>query len=216
MSILEDILNPFPLFLFTSRVLRQQPYAAPFAASRFCDLISWRLLEEIFIKGHGDCWLPKRGQLPQEPSLSSGYLNLETAQKHFSVGHTVLIRHAERAQEDLARIAFDFYQLFKRPIDIQLYVTPKSEEGFDWHYDVEDVFVFQSQGEKEFRLLANTVTSRPLPMMSKENMQFHLEKKSPEIRCHLKAGDWLYIPAGYWHKAQAITDSFHISVGVLL
>jgi 50S ribosomal protein L16 3-hydroxylase len=156
-----------------------------------------------------------KGQLPDNPNLCTGRLTTYEAKIGFSLGRTLLIRHAEQSHNAMAEIAAQFGTLFKKPIDIQLYATPKDTEGFDWHYDVEDVFVIQSSGEKEFRLLANTVTPRPLPMMTKKNIRFSMEKKSPEIRCWLKAGDWLYIPAGYWHKAKAITDSYHLSVGVL-
>ena len=48
-----------------------------------------------------------------------------------------------------------------------------------------------------------------------QNLEFHKEKNKTEIHCWLKAGDWLYIPKGYWHKARALKDSFHLSVGVL-
>lgn|GEM_PF-2375840 len=44
---------------------------------------------------------------------------------------------------------------------------------------------------------------------------FNQEEKRTEWRCWLKEGDWLYIPAGYWHKAQAVTESWHMSVGVM-
>src|SRR4051812_34420133 len=37
----------------------------------------------------------------------------------------------------------------------------------------------------------------------------------PLLRCMLAAGDWLYIPAGYWHRTQAGEESISLSVGVL-
>jgi ribosomal protein L16 Arg81 hydroxylase len=36
----------------------------------------------------------------------------------------------------------------------------------------------------------------------------------PLMRCTLGAGDWLYLPAGYWHRAQAGAESISLSVGV--
>jgi hypothetical protein len=215
MSILQELLNPLSFHEFSKNILSLQPYAAPFAARRFRGCVSWTLLDHIFSLQHGDCWLPKGGQLPQEPEAATGHLTMAQAVKYYSKGHTVLVRHAERAHPIIAEIAKDFHSVFQRKIDVQLYVTPQNEEGFDWHYDVEDVFVIQSQGEKEFRLLANTVSPRPLSMKQNDPRLFASEKKIPEIRCLLKAGDWLYIPSGYWHKAKAVTDSFHLSVGVM-
>lgn len=216
MSVLQQLLGEMSVGVFIRHYYRHQPFALPDSANLYKDLISWGLLEEIFSNQHKDCWLPKRGLLPQDGHLASGLLNISRARQGFSNGHTVLVRHAEKAQKQLKAIADDFYGLLQKPIDIQVYCTPKDEEGFDWHYDVEDVFVIQSAGEKEFRLVSNTIIPRPLPMMTPElRMRFYEELRTTEIRCWLKAGDWLYIPAGYWHKARAVTDSFHMSIGVL-
>ena len=35
------------------------------------------------------------------------------------------------------------------------------------------------------------------------------------LTCRLEAGDWLYIPSGWWHIAQTQTASIHLSVGVM-
>ena len=44
------------------------------------------------------------------------------------------------------------------------------------------------------------------------DMQFERET-TPVIACTLLRGDWLYIPAGWWHVAFARTDSLSISAG---
>jgi len=31
----------------------------------------------------------------------------------------------------------------------------------------------------------------------------------------LNEGDWLYIPSGWWHKAQTQSESMHISIGLM-
>lgn len=176
---------------FSEYYLYKRPYAAPFNASSFAGLISWSILSEVL-----------------------GKLNQAQALRDFAIGHTVLVRHAEESHPIFKSIADNFKFAFDRSIDIQIDITPQGKEGLSWHYDVEDVFIIQSQGEKEFTLLPNAVTPRPLPQMLKENFFTH-EKSLPEIKCLLKAGDWLYIPAGYWHKATAVTDSFHLSIGVM-
>lgn len=215
MSILEELLKPLSFEEFREAYLFKMPYAAPFNARQFEGLISWPLLNEIFASGHKDCWLPKQGLLPEDPILNTGQLTAEQGRSQYGKGRTVLVRHAEKAHPKLAAIAEDFHRLLKDPIDIQLYCTPAGEEGFNWHYDSEEVFVIQSFGEKEFRLRKNTVNPWPSPLNMGKDLHFEAEVPSPEIRCHLKAGDWLYIPSGWWHKAQAVTESCHLSVGVM-
>ncbi len=215
-EILERLLQPhLTLDEFLSVFYGRKPYASPNQAQPFCNLISWPVLEDLFHLQNKDSWPVRQGQISKEFTNSTGTLNPLLARCAFASGHSIVIRHAEKSHMPLHRIAEQFQTFFARPVDLQVYVTPAGEQGFDWHYDVEEVFVIQTHGAKEFRLLKNTTTSKPLPMLSKENSRFSDEPKTPELRCLLHAGDWLYIPAGYWHKAQAIRDSFHISVGVM-
>jgi 50S ribosomal protein L16 3-hydroxylase len=215
MAILETLIAPMTLEEFRRDFLFKKPFAAPMKAAQFQRLLSWPLLGEIFESGYDECWLPKQGRLPEDKALATGKLTTEQAMKGFAEGRSITIRHSERAHPVLGAIAKDFEALFRDPIDIQLYVTPPGEEGFDWHYDIEEVFVIQSSGEKEFYLreplLASPLDKVTLP----KTVDFNKDFKGPEIRCHLKAGDFLYIPAGLWHKARAITPSFHLSVGVM-
>ena len=76
------------------------------------------------------------------------------------------------------------------------------EHGFSWHYDAEEVFIIQTSGQKEYSLRKNTVNPWPLIETIPSNMGYEREVM-PLMRVLLSAGDWLYIPCGYWHKAEA-------------
>lgn len=216
MSILQELIQDIGLDVFKKQYLQQQPYAAPNRANEFKGFLSWHLLKDIIENSCNNCWLPKNGVLPSEPELKTGQVSFSDATKAFSGGRTVLVRHSERYSAPLSSVAKHFYEQLGGEVDIQLYYTPGGEEGFDWHYDAEDVFVIQSFGMKEFRLIKNTVSKKPYPRNVNQSEDFKQETSSSEIRCLLHAGDWLYIPAGYWHKARAVSDSFHLSVGVML
>jgi ribosomal protein L16 Arg81 hydroxylase len=41
------------------------------------------------------------------------------------------------------------------------------------------------------------------------------DEGSPVFTCRLEAGDWLYIPAGWWHIAKTETESKSLAVGLL-
>ena len=43
------------------------------------------------------------------------------------------------------------------------------------------------------------------------------ERETSRLRmtCRLEAGDWLYIPSGWWHIAQTQAASMHLSIGVM-
>jgi ribosomal protein L16 Arg81 hydroxylase len=219
MAILEQILSPLSFADFRRDYLFQRPFAAPSSAREFRKLISWPMLLEIFAQqkkgSEFNCWVARKGRLSDDLSFSAGALEFNRAHRAFDEGYTILVRHSEKANPALAKIGADFEEFFHDPVDIQLYVTPAGEEGFDWHYDLEEVFVIQSSGEKEF-YLREPKTMPPLDHVElPETLDFTEHFQGPEIRCHLKAGDVLYIPAGWWHKARALTPSFHLSVGVL-
>lgn len=215
MAILDELLKPMSTEEFKNSYYLRSLYASPSKALRFRKLITWPLLSDIFSSGHRDCWLPLRGRLPSEPDLSSGTLTVVQALNGFERGRTVLIRHSERAHPILRGVADDFQNHFGDPVDIQLYVTPPGGEGFEWHYDLEEVFVIQTSGEKEFYLRIPKRRPSLKKVELPKCLDFASEFEGGDIRCRLKAGDWMYIPAGVWHKARAITPSFHLSIGVL-
>lgn len=192
--------------------LFKKPFAVPGGGEDLRKLIGWPLLIDIFESGHANCWLAKKGKL--HSSVSEGRLDLATAQAGFADGFTVVVRHSELAHPALREIADYFQKLYARPVDIQLYCTPSGEQGFDWHYDLEDVFIFQSSGLKEFYLRANTRAVPPAFSTLPRPIDLVPEMSTEEQRCVLKAGDFLYIPSGHWHCAIALAPSFHLSVGV--
>ncbi len=129
-------------------------------------------------------------------------------------GYTLVIRHAERHDPRLAELAGGFGRDFAAPVNIHLYATPEDQFGFSWHYDAEDVFIVQTQGSKEYSLRKNTVNPWPLEETLPADMRFEREIM-PVMKCRLEAGDWLYIPAGYWHMGQSQQAAVSLAVGVM-
>ncbi len=134
--------------------------------------------------------------------------------KSLTDGWTIFVRHAERYHAGLAELAAEFQRAFQAPIDVHFFCTPADTEGFGWHYDVEDVFIVQTQGAKKYKLRKNTVNPWPLVETTPDDLCYEAER-SLAMECELKAGDWLYIPPGYWHAAEAKELSISLSVGMM-
>jgi ribosomal protein L16 Arg81 hydroxylase len=128
-------------------------------------------------------------------------------------GATIGVRHAQRQDAKLAELAAGFAKDCNAVVDIHVYMTPASANGFGWHYDAEDVFILQTCGEKSWDLRKNTVNPWPLIETLPEDMEYEKEIM-PLLSCKLAPGDWLYIPAGYWHRTRALTESLSLSVGI--
>jgi ribosomal protein L16 Arg81 hydroxylase len=132
-------------------------------------------------------------------------------------GYTIVIRHCELHDPRIAGLAKIFSETFRAPVDVHVYATPPGSFGFSWHYDAEDVFIFQCAGEKEYWLRKNTVNPWPLEETLPTDMRYEREIM-PLMRVILRAGDLLYIPCGYWHRAQTTTcaeTAISLAVGVM-
>ena len=127
-------------------------------------------------------------------------------------GRSVVLRAADRFDRGLADVARTLGKEVGAVVAIQLYGTPAGAHSFGWHYDYEDVFIVQCEGEKEYLLRENTVNPRPRHDAMPKDMHFERETTGV-MACTLVRGDWLYIPAGWWHLAFARSDSLSISAG---
>lgn len=207
---IEQLLGEFPLRQFIDEYFLRQPFSLPQGASAFAPLGGWPRITSILSQPDADVLIVKEGQrwegnrnpLPDE------------ARQLFDDGYTVLVRHAERCDPEIAALAAGFERDFCAAVDVHIYCTPANHHGFGWHYDAEDVFILQTAGSKEYSLRKNTVNPWPVVEALPHDMRYEREVM-PLSRCSLTAGDWLYIPHGYWHKAEAREASFSLAVGIM-
>lgn len=99
-------------------------------------------------------------------------------------------------------------------INVNIYITPPSSQGFSPHYDTHEVFVMQIFGTKTWRLY-DYKCKYPLKTWELTNSEVkHYIESSPEHEIVLSPGDVLYFPAGVVHDAFCIDElSIHITVG---
>ncbi|WP_157642608.1 JmjC domain-containing protein [Burkholderia ubonensis] len=93
-----------------------------------------------------------------------------------------------------------------------LYVSPKGPSGFGCHFDDHDIFAIQLHGSKRWTIHAPTYHSP-----NRGDKSFHLPspKGKPMKEYILSAGDGLYLPFGYWHDVEAVSDiSMHVTIGL--
>jgi ribosomal protein L16 Arg81 hydroxylase len=187
-----------------------QPHSVAQGASGVVPLLSWDIFWKVLPQCEAsDLLAVKDGRLwrGSDPHTAVEAMDL------FRAGYSLVVRHAERHDAGLAKLAADFGADFGAPVAIQLYATPQQHTSFGWHYDAEEVFIVQTLGTKRYLLRENTVRPSPLLEAIPEDMAFEKEA-SPVMRCDLAPGDWLYVPSGFWHVARAEEDSLSISIGV--
>jgi 50S ribosomal protein L16 3-hydroxylase len=207
---LSELLGLPSLDHFFERYFLQVPIAIPGGCAPLAKTFGWSTLAEFLNSGTLDVLVTRNGGPTGEPAPE----NIASAWKLLDKGCAIRLRHAERHSGQLHDVATAFHEIFGGPIDCHVYCTGADAVGLHWHYDAEDVFVLQMEGNKDWQLRKNTVNPWPVVDRMPEDMQFERERTAA-MECKLAAGDWLYIPGGYWHATRATEKSLSLSVGVL-
>lgn len=93
----------------------------------------------------------------------------------------------------------------------------RDASAFDAHFDEQDVFILQLEGEKEWQLW----TGKRVPNPSAGHPQGH-DEDPPTLPADeivtLTAGDVLYVPRGTWHWPRSLDDtpSLHLTVALVM
>lgn len=208
--VLARLLGDFPPGRFLEEFLYRLPYARPGGAAGLAPEIGWDRVRALVEAPGADVLLSRRGKLDEK----KGAPTFAEARRRYGEGYTITVRSAERSDPDLARLAGEFREAFLAPVNVHVYCTPAGEHGFGWHYDVEDVFVLQAEGAKVYSLRKNTVNPWPVLETMPRDLRFE-DEGSPVFTCRLEAGDWLYIPTGWWHIATTEAESKSLAVGMM-
>lgn len=193
---------------FRASHLQRAPLAQPATIGDPRSLLDWDLLGEVLAaEPAADVLVVARGsRLPFPPPRS-----LDELRAYFRLGLGLHIRHSEGCHPSLRRIA-DAFESELGSAEVQIFVTPGGTHGFGWHYDDEDVFIAQTVGTKDYYFRANTVASDRVAHGS--IFERYHEESSTLCTATLVAGDFLYIPARWWHMALCRETSLSVSVGV--
>jgi 50S ribosomal protein L16 3-hydroxylase len=209
MRLLQTLLGDVSLAEFRTRYLGRAPLAAPDRARPFAGLCDWPALDGMLASDPDDVLVVAGGQLLNTPAPRS----IAELRAYFAVGTGIAVRQAERWCSNVASIADSLASDVPGDQRVIVFATAENSHGFGWHYDAEDVFIVQTCGDKTYYLRRNSIDPRPLRGAQPDFGTFRLET-TPIMECRLLAGDWLYVPRGYWHMARAHADSLSVSVGV--
>lgn len=135
----------------------------------------------------------------------------------FATGHTLVLQGLHRTHPPLLELCQQLAADLGHPVQANAYVTPAQSTGFSPHYDVHDVFVLQTSGEKRWRLHP-PVHPHPLrdqPWQQHEDDVAGAADAEPHLEVTLRPGDVLYVPRGWLHAATALGGvSTHVTLGV--
>lgn len=205
---LQRWLGAMPLDAFRAEHLQQRPLARPSTVVDPHALMDWDLLGEVLAADPApDVLVVAGGKLLPFPRPRS----LDELRAYLRIGVGLCMRHTERCHPALRRVA-DAFEVDLGTAQVQLFVTPGETHGFGWHYDDEDVFIAQTTGVKDYYFRPNTITDAP----AHASIFGRFSEETSTLRtATLVAGDFLYLPARWWHMAVCRETSLSVSVGVL-
>lgn len=204
---LRDWIAPLTLADFRATHFGKRAWAQPGSTKGSLATLDWDALGRVLSVGADTIVCAKGQHLPYPVPR-----DLDELRAYFRIGVGLGMRFCERADAGLRAVADSFAELPGTP-QVQVFATPAQTHGFGWHYDLEDVFIAQTAGVKDYYFRPNTVEA-DTPFPPKDFSSFAAET-SPLMTATLVAGDFLYIPSRWWHMAICKETALSISVGLM-
>ena len=150
--------------------------------------------------------------IPWGTGSVSGFIEREQVRRLMTDGGTFVMESCQRIHPTVGELSRSFEKVFHCPSPVNLYVTPPSAQGFQPHFDVQNVFVLQLHGTKNWKVFEPHI-EKPLLSQAVDGAV------PPGDLLHdvtLHPGDFLYVPRGYVHVAHTTDElSAHLSVSLL-
>lgn len=147
-------------------------------------------------------------------------VNLGQLYSLFHAGSTLVIEDIQKSWPPVAQLAASLGEAFSARIGVNMYMTPAGAQGAPLHPDVQDVFVLQMDGAKDWYMYEQRedLCLETLTHLKELRPPVKGRMEEPPLidRTTLRKGDFLYIPRGLPHRAVAPADSpsLHLTVTI--
>ncbi|MFF3326508.1 cupin domain-containing protein [Streptomyces sp. NPDC002889] len=194
------------------------------AVGDFSGLLSWNDVNEIVARGRLEpprLRLHRDGELihwqayaaPVTTRRSTVWQRIQPSRLHQQLrdGASLVLDAVDELHGPVEALARDLESVFRSHIQVNMYASWTSREGFGTHWDDHDVVVFQVEGAKRWRIYGPT---RVNPLY--RDLEAPAPPKGqPLAEIMLRAGDMLYLPRGWWHAVAATEgQSLHLTCGL--
>jgi ribosomal protein L16 Arg81 hydroxylase len=148
-----------------------------------------------------------------DASTADASLDVVKACQLFDAGATIVVRDAHKRLQSLAALCRTLASEVGANFTTNLYMTPANGRGLDTHYDTHDTILLQAAGSKEWTIFESPVRLPLIGQAFDKNANYAIGE--PTMSFVLHAGDFLYIPRGYFHRGRSCDEiSLHVTVGV--
>ena len=180
---------------------------------RFEDLLSLERLDELLTNDR----VPRQTifVLDARRSVGSEFETLPSdsviGRDLASKGASLYFHFIDQFCPPLRTFCDELEQCLGRPVSAFAFLNPPHAQARKLHWDPLDVIILQVEGEKIWDLHEPLVE---LPLAEHDSDKYRFDTKRT-MRVTLKAGDTLYVPRGWIHRAESTDDiSLSITIGV--
>lgn len=158
-----------------------------------------------------DVQLTANGQPVRTPLLSSGALDLQMIWSQFYDGTSIVMNNLQKIDASVSDMCSALFTSLGHRLGANAYLTPPGAAAFATHFDTHDVIVVQVAGEKQWSLF-NRPDEVPVQYHHQLKLEASVLEAKPLANTMLKAGDALYLPRGFPHRAKTESDvSLHVT-----
>ena len=177
------------------------------------------------------CSAPRRGTLrvdyTREERVSEFDVPVERAVSLFAAGCTIYLTDLRTGQS----------RLWSKSLDATLGLIPGTAtinaftsmpgKGLAWHWDAQELFIVQVRGRKLWHVAPNhvvewpTVNGSPQQDPARGELSFQVKNPAAPIAAperwtsiEMRPGSVMFLPRGYWHRAENIDESLHLVLQV--
>lgn len=146
-----------------------------------------------------------------DTSAYGGHILAPSIARALRDGYSVVMNAVEGYHWPAAELARRLMSDVGESIVINTYVSWTSDRCFTTHWDDHDVFIVQTEGEKEWFVYKPT---REAPLQLDVECDTFRDGLEPAWSGVLRRGDVLYLPRGWWHHAKSTGQgSIHLTCG---
>jgi Cupin superfamily protein len=219
---LEDLVAPVSTHDFFSEVSGQRHAFYPGSSGRFSEIFSWESLNRV-LDQHNLAFprmrLAQRGTLvppdlytsSDEQDPSTRRLRIPELTALVRRGCTLVIDAFDELDEAVGDLTRSLERSLRARVSANAFAVWNSTQGFDIHWDAQDVFALQVCGAKKWNIHGYT---RRWPLL-RDIERNNTPPAHTLDELHLKSGDALYVPRGCWHSVEVLeAPSLHLTLTV--
>jgi ribosomal protein L16 Arg81 hydroxylase len=230
MSTFADFIAPFDPVEFQSQYYGKRPLHIRRAGSAGENPLPWkRFNEALAITPY---WNEETLKVfyKNRLALKENYCDLSTASEGgksaadpqkvkalLGLGASLVANHIHRVCPEVDRLCHMLQRTFAATVGANVYCSFKHVQAFNTHFDLHDVFAFQAEGEKTWRIYETRADNPVSPLPPGDEVERWLIESRGKVlfEARMQPGDILYLPRGQYHDAITGDDaSLHVTYWV--